>query len=75
MNLDDNYQEWGRVDVIVQKLQAIVPNYAQEESQVKIKELEQYCLENKIAMIDPPRNAMVVQNRLLFLKNMHNAVE
>ena len=42
LNLDERYQDWGRVDVIIQKLQKIGPIYADQESQLKIIELRQY---------------------------------
>jgi len=32
LNLDENYQDWGRMDLVVQKLQSIVPVYAEEAS-------------------------------------------
>ena len=75
MNLDENYQDWGRMDLIVQKLQRIVPVYSEEASQLKIQNLREYLDKNNTKIIDAPEKAMVVQNRLLFLKNLHRAVE
>lgn len=76
LNLDERYQDWGepRFDLIVQKLQSIVPVYQEEASQQKIWELTKYTVENNIPIIDSPENAMVVQNRLLFLRNLNSAV-
>lgn len=74
LNLDEGYQKWGKVDIIVQKLQSIVPVYNSEESQLKIQALAQYLRTTNTPIIDSPTDAMIVQNRLLFLLNLKNAV-
>ncbi|TNV73298.1 hypothetical protein FGO68_gene5525 [Halteria grandinella] len=75
LNLDQGFDLWGKVDVVVQKLQSIVPVYTSEESQLKIASLLHYLQANKTPIIDSPVDAMVVQNRLLFLRNLKSAVE
>ena len=52
-----------------------MPTYTSEEAQLKVAGLKQYSLKNQTAIIDSPEDAMVVQNRLLFLRNLKSAVE
>lgn len=51
-----------------------MPVYSEEASQLKVQGLRHYLTKHHTPIVDAPESAMVVQNRLLFLKNMQRAV-
>ena len=54
LHIDNNYQSWGRFDVIIQKFQALLPISNEEEAQKKIWELRQWTTKHNTVVIDEP---------------------
>ena len=48
------------MDLVVQKLQSIVPVYSEEASELKVQGLRHYLTKHHTAIIDAPESAMVV---------------
>jgi hypothetical protein len=51
-----------------------LPSHATEETQEKLWQLKQWCVKNNLPIIDPPEQSLILQNRLLFLRNLKAAV-
>ena len=75
LHIDEKYQSWGRFDVVIQKFQALLPIAHEEIGQKKVWEMRQWTTKGHIKVIDEPKNSLVLQNRLLFLRNLQSAIE
>ena len=51
-----------------------MPSHATEETQEKLWQLKQWCAKNNLPIIDAPEQSLILQNRLLFLRNLKAAI-
>jgi hypothetical protein len=76
-NIDEPFhQAWNHanIDIVVQKFQDLLPTHATEETQEKLWQLKQWCVKNNLPIIDAPEQSLILQNRLLFLRNLKSAI-